>query len=280
VENPHGDNSVEWIKEGTSVSFYAKEMVPIVDEKRVKKRDVFQYWSVNGRPNKNNVLTFIVDKPYVAKACYEREEEYKIKVDSDYGHPTMDEPSGWYKKGEEATISVEPEVPLEGWKGAWGGKRVFTAWRSEEGLESRNPAYTFEVDGAKNFKAEWEIDDSKPMMYLRILIAAVTSAAVTLTVFLLYRTGWILQQEKKAKPAQEAEEKHRPGRFSRFIKKKSSSISSFLEPQGENIYLEVSKYEEFLHKLEEAYKSNQVTEYMYKKLKDEYLAKIKELKGA
>jgi hypothetical protein len=212
VNNPHGDNFVEWAKEGTSVSLYAQEVVSLVDEKRVKERDVFQYWSVNGRPNKSNAITLLVDRPYVAKAYYEKEEEYKIRVYSDYGHPAMDEASGWYMKGEEATISIEPEVPLEGWKGAWGGKRVFAGWFSEEGLESRNPTYTFEVESAKDFRAEWTIDDSKPMMYLYILIAVIVAAAVALTIFFLYWTGRIPRRKEGAEPPQETKEKPKPKR--------------------------------------------------------------------
>gem|GEM_PF-1633358 len=218
VSNIHGDNVNEWVKDGSTVSFFAKEVVPIRDESSVKERDVFQYWSVNGQPNENNAITLLVNKPYVAKAYYGKEIEYRVRVDSEYGHPAMDKPNGWYRKGEDATVSVEPEIPLEGWKGAWGGKRVFTAWYSGEGLESRSPTYVFTVEEPKNLRAEWKIDESKPMMYLYILITVVVAAIVALIVFLLYWTGRILRRTglrpplETAEPPPEGEARRRPRR--------------------------------------------------------------------
>jgi hypothetical protein len=218
VSNIHGDNVNEWVKDGSTVSFFAKEVVPIRDESSVKERDVFQYWSVNGQPNENNAITLLVNKPYVAKAYYGKEREYRVRVDSEYGHPAMDKPNGWYRKGEDATVSVEPEIPLEGWKGAWGGKRVFTAWYSGEGLESRSPTYVFTVEEPKNLRAEWKIDESKPMMYLYILITVVVAAIVALIVFLLYWTGRILRRTglkpplETAEPPPEGEARRRPRR--------------------------------------------------------------------
>ncbi len=210
VVNPHGDNFNQWVKEGSTVNLFAKDVVPIKDESTVKERDVFQHWSVNGQPNENTAITLMVNKPYVAKAYYEKEVEYKIKVESEHGHPSMDKPNGWYRKGEDATVSVEPEVPLDGWKGAWGGKRVFTAWYSGEGLESRTPTYVFRVEGAKNLRAEWRIDDSKPMMYLYILIAVIVVAVAALTILLLYLAGRIPRRPVATPPPPEAVERRRP----------------------------------------------------------------------
>jgi hypothetical protein len=201
VVNPHGDYINEWIKDGTMINIFAKEVISLKDESRIKERDLFQYWRINGQLNENNAVTLLINKPYVAKAFYEKEIEYRIKVDSEYGNPTMDKTGGWYKRGEEATISVESQVPLEGWKGAWGGVRVFAGWFSEEGLESRSPTYTFTVESAKNFHAEWKIDDSKPIMYLWILIIVVIGAVAAIAVFILYRTGRMFQRiPKKPEP--------------------------------------------------------------------------------
>lgn len=183
VMNPHGTNLNEWFKEDSSINLYAKEIVPIENKK--DERDVFQYWSINGIPNEANTVSFKINKPYVVKAVYEK--EYRIKLFSEYGHPALDKIEGWYRKGEEATISIEHELPLEGWKGFLGGKRIFNGWYSNIGLESKNPKFTFIVEEPKTLYAEWRIDETMPIAIIVTILAII----VILAFSLFYKKGYL-----------------------------------------------------------------------------------------
>jgi hypothetical protein len=183
VMDPHGINSDEWFKEDSVVNLSAKEIVAIKEKK--DERDVFQYWSVNGIPNENNVISLKINKPYVAKAIYKK--EYRVKVFSEFGHPTLDKSDGWYSDGEEATISVEQEIPLEGWRGFLGGKRIFNGWYSDKGLESKMAKFTFVVDEPKNLRVEWKIDETMPIVILLMIVVLIA----IITFLMLYRKGYL-----------------------------------------------------------------------------------------
>ncbi|MEM3061263.1 MAG: hypothetical protein QW265_02505, partial [Candidatus Bathyarchaeia archaeon] len=182
VADPHGMNSREWLKDGSDVSLSAKEVVPIKDKK--DERDIFQYWSINGVPNEANSISLKMSKPYVVKAVYGR--EYRVKVSSEFGHPALDESEGWYGEGEEATVSVEQELPLEGLMGFLGGKRIFDGWYSDGGLESRMAKFTLVVDEPKSLRAEWRTDITMPIVILIVLIIL-----AVLAFLLLYRMGYL-----------------------------------------------------------------------------------------
>lgn len=200
VTDVHGQNIDNWYKEDSEASFSAKEFVVTRDESDVKERDVFVDWMVNGVPMETRTLTLKMDKPYYVRAEYQTEIQYRVRISSEFGNPAMDNPKGWYMKGQEATISVEKEVPLEGWMGALGGKRVFDGWTSETGLESRTPTFTFEVDEPKRLQAEWRTDDSQPMT---IIAALIVIAMAILVILLLYGTGRLFRpKEPTAEPTE------------------------------------------------------------------------------
>jgi len=202
VEDRHGQNVDNWYKQDSQDSFSAKESVVTRDESNVKERDVFQDWMVNGVPMETRTLTLRVDKPYYVRAEYRVETEYRVRISSEFGTPSMDNPKGWYMKGQEATVSIEREIPLEGWMGALGGKRVFNGWTSQTGLESRTPTFTFEVDEPKRLQAEWRTDDSQPMTILAALVIVII-VFVILVIALLYRAGRLFKAAEK--PAEQTE---------------------------------------------------------------------------
>lgn len=215
VMDPYGLKSTGWFKDGSDMMLSAKNVVVIKDEAKVKEKAVFKSWIINGVPIENNIIPLKIDKPIIAIAEYKNEVEYKVNVYSEFGHFSLNKPEGWYVKGEEATISIEPEIPLEGWKGALGGKRVFNGWYSEKGLESKNPVFKFTVEEPKNLQAEWRIDESKPIILILALIILIT----VVLGFTLYKKPKLLSRLKVGKS--EAEElaklKNEVEKLRRFI---------------------------------------------------------------
>jgi len=190
VVDKHGQNVDSWYKQDSQDSFSAKEFVVTRDESNVKERDIFQDWVVNGVPTETRTLTLRVDKPYYVKAEYSTETQYRVRISSEFGNPTMDNPKGWYMKGDEATVSVEKEIPIEGWMGALGGKNVFVDWRSATGVASKSTTFTFEVEEPTSLQAEWKTDNSQPITILAVIVVIIIAL---LTIFALYRTGRIFK---------------------------------------------------------------------------------------
>ena len=186
VEDAHGQNSQKWVAADSELNVWAVESHVVKDESNVKERDVFQDWLVNGVPMETRNLVMKIDAPYYFKAEYGTETQYRISLSSEFGNPTVDSTKGWYMKGQEAAVSVEKEVPMDGWMGALGGKEVFAAWRSGNGVVSKSPTYTFSVDEPVALRAEWRQDTFQPIAILGALIFAVAAALV---VFLLYSRG-------------------------------------------------------------------------------------------
>jgi hypothetical protein len=144
-------------------------------------------------------LPLKIDKPYYAKAEYATETQFKVKVSSDYGNPTIDHAEGWYMRGQEASVSIEKEIPAEGFMGMLGGRAVFVAWRSPQGIESKDPTFTFSVQQPTTLRAEWRADDSMPITILSALGIIIIAA---LAVFVLYSRGVFRSKAAKAEPTE------------------------------------------------------------------------------
>lgn len=199
VSDTHGRNTDTWEKVDADVNLSADQFVVTRDESNVKERDVFVAWMVNGAPMESRTLTLKADKPLFIRAEYRTETQFRIGVSSDFGNPTMDNRDGWYMGGQEATVSVEKEVPSEGLMGSLGGKNVFVAWRSGSGVESKDPTYAFVVKEPTNLQAEWRNDDSQPMTILGALIAII---ALVLVIFALYMTGRLFKPKPPSPPTE------------------------------------------------------------------------------
>jgi hypothetical protein len=200
ISDRHGQNVDNWYKDGADLNISTEQYAVTKDETDIKERDIFRNWIVNGVPMESKTLTLKVDKPYYLTAEYETETQYRIKVSSEFGNPTMDKPKGWYMKGEEATISIQKEIPTEGWWGALGGKRVFAAWRSDTGVQSNLPTFAFVVEEPTTLRAEWRPEDSQPITILAVLVIIIVAL---LAIFLLYRRGLLFKP--KAEKAEQTE---------------------------------------------------------------------------
>jgi len=204
VADVHGQNTNTWSKVDTDISLSADQFVVTKDENDIKEQDVFVAWVVNGAPTDSRTLTLKVDQPYLIRAEYRTETRFRIRVSSEFGSPTMDNLDGWYVKGREATVSVEKEVPAEGLMGTLGGRRLFLAWVSPRGVESKSPTFTFAVEQPMTLEATWKADDSQPMMIIGAIIVIIAAAVL---VFGLYRTGRLF---RKAPPPPPTEVKVEP----------------------------------------------------------------------
>lgn len=205
VNDVHGQHTDTWQAVDSNVTLSANEFTVTIDESNVKERDVFVHWVVNGASMEGRTLALKADKPLYIKAEYQTETRYRIRLSSDFGNPTMDSSDGWYMKGQQASISVEKEVPLGGFWGALGGRAVFVAWHSPQGVESKDPAYTFTVQDSKPLVAEWSVDNSQPMTIIAVAACAIV---VLLAVLTLHRTGHLLGAKAKSEPTEL--EKERP----------------------------------------------------------------------
>jgi len=105
------------------------------------------------------------------------------------------DPDGSYIKGHEATVSIEKELRADGFMGALGGRRIFAAWRSPQGIESKDPTFTFAVQQPTTLRAEWRADDSMPITILSALGIIIIAV---LAVFVLYSRGVFRSKAAKA----------------------------------------------------------------------------------
>ena len=83
--------------------------------------------------------------------------EYRLTIISEY-----DAISGysWHKKGEQVTVSVSPEVPMNGFWGTLGGKMKFERWSGD--LDATTPTATILMDEPKTVTVVWEADYTTP----------------------------------------------------------------------------------------------------------------------
>jgi hypothetical protein len=176
VNDIHGQNTDTWQAVDSNVNLSAGESVVLIDDSTTRARDVFARWVVNGAPMQGRTLALKADKPLYIRAEYQTETSFKVRVSSDLGNPTTDSPDGWYVKGREATVSIEQEVPSSGIMGALGGRAIFVAWHSPQGIESKQPTYTFNVQGPVLLAAEYRFDNTQPMIIIAALAGLIVVA--------------------------------------------------------------------------------------------------------
>ena len=176
VNDLHGQNTDTWQAVDSNVNLSAGQPVVLIDDSTTKARDIFVRWVVNGAPMQGNTIALKADKPLYIKAEYETETSFKVRLSSDLGNPTTDSPDGWYTKGKEATVSIEQEVPSSGIMGALGGRAIFVAWHSPQGIESKEPTYTFSVQGPVLLVAEYRFDNTTPMIIIAALAGLIIVA--------------------------------------------------------------------------------------------------------
>jgi len=185
VSDAHGQSLEKWYRAGSDESISAEESIVTKDNSDVRERDIFQDWVVNGVRIESRTLALKMDQPYFVRSEYVTETQYRIRITSEFSQPTTDNPAGWYMKGQEATIQIEQQIPVEGWVGALGGKMVFVAWHSLRGTESQTPKFTFVVEEPVILRAEWRTDYTQPIAIIAIVAVVIVGALV----FALYKSG-------------------------------------------------------------------------------------------
>jgi len=164
VKDPHGEETREWLEEGTSASFSVKEEVVSIKD---GERDVFQHWLVND-VHSNNPVSLEMDKPYVAIAKYVT--EYRLDVGSEIGTASG---SGWYQAGQVAKMSITPEtVPMESPWGLLGAKYRFDGW-SGQGDVPANPTVSVTMNRPLTYTARWCCDVTLTVVCITVIIVVV-----------------------------------------------------------------------------------------------------------
>ncbi len=174
VQNEFGESVSQsgWYPKDSSVSLSTKP----IRETAADTRSVFEAWTLNDVDTDNPQITIRMDKSYNAKAKYQ--EQHYLQVKSEFGNPTG---SDWYTKGSRATIQVEKELPILGFWGSLGAKRIFTHWTGD--VSSTNNIAELTIDSPKTVIAQWRVDSTMPYLILTLIVIVIV--IIVLLIFLL-----------------------------------------------------------------------------------------------
>jgi len=90
-----------------------------------------------------------MDSPKIIRISWEK--EYHFEVKSEYG---LVEGSGWYKRGDEVTVSLSETLIDYG----NSTRRRFVGWYENEKLIEEKLTFSIVVDGPKTITTKWEIE--------------------------------------------------------------------------------------------------------------------------
>lgn len=130
-----------------------------------RTRKVFSGWyEGNSKVSDRQNFSLIVDGPKNLVAVWDT--AYEVAVITPYGSATG---SGWYRRGEVVTVSVSP---AQVWKDYFT-TLVFESWRTDEGVVSASPTYTFTVEKPVTLTASWrsEVNILTPTLIAGIILA-------------------------------------------------------------------------------------------------------------
>jgi hypothetical protein len=166
VNSPYGSPSgAGWYQEGSTATFSVTPYVETPDSKHF-----FVEWSGDYSGTMSSA-SLDINVPKTVTANWRS--EYLLTVNSDYGQPTG---AGWYKEGEMANVSVEPEQ-------GFIIRHIFTGWSGD--LTDANPNSSLTVTSPKVVTATWKADYMQ--LYIAIAILLVVAGAIIVTVVLVRR---------------------------------------------------------------------------------------------
>ncbi len=162
VNNPQGQSIGQsgWKPNDSVVTLSTPDRV----DKSDVERDVFKSWNVDGTEMSSSSITLTMSIPHTATANYQT--QYYLDVKSDLGSP---QGSGWYNQGDQATVSVLPEVPMTGFWGSLGAKYVFNSWSGVTGSPN-SPTAKVTMDNPMTVTAMWKPDYTTAYLILAAIL--------------------------------------------------------------------------------------------------------------
>jgi hypothetical protein len=135
-----------WYEEGSQV----KIRVPLLLDFNNGTRGLFRgFFEGEKLIAKENSTIIKMDSPKIIRISWEK--EYRFEIKSEYG---VVEGSGWYKRGDEVTVSLSETLIDYG----NSTRRRFVGWYENEKLIEEKPTFSIVVDGPKTITTKWEIE--------------------------------------------------------------------------------------------------------------------------
>jgi len=148
---------------------------PVVQVEGQGKRYVLGGWDLDGASYTGQSISVQMAAPHSVRGIYRT--QYYLKVGSDYGQVRGE---GWYDENSTVTLTASPELPVEGFWGALGAKRIFYQWSGD--LGGASPILVVKMDGARTVRALYSLDQTIP---IAIILAMILGASVLTILFLL-----------------------------------------------------------------------------------------------
>ncbi|WP_455369336.1 hypothetical protein [[Eubacterium] cellulosolvens] len=158
-----------WKPMDAVITLTAQEMIKDSDT----ERKVFKAWNIDGSEVTGSTISLTMNKPYNARAVYEK--EYYIEIKSKLGRP---QGSGWYREASTATISVDPEVSIMGFWGSLGAKNVFDRWIGIHDGDQFSSTTIITINEAMTVEAMWQVDYSMAYINLAIVLAIILALII------------------------------------------------------------------------------------------------------
>ena len=174
VQNEFGGSVPQsgWYAEDSTINLNTKSIIEISPNTRYK----FNAWTINGEDVNVEQVEIKMNKPHSISAKYTKQHYLQIKTD--HGSPSGE---NWYDEGTNARIQIEKSLPIGGFLGTLGAKRIFENWSGDFSSESNVADVT--MNSPKLINANWIIDNTWPIVAILLIIAAIVIALILIAIF-------------------------------------------------------------------------------------------------
>jgi uncharacterized membrane protein len=174
VQNEFGGSVPQsgWYAEDSTINLNTKSIIEISPNTRYK----FNAWTINGEDVNIEQVEIKMNKPHSISAKYTK--QYYLAIKTDHGSPSGE---NWYDEGTNARIQIEKSLPIGGFLGTLGAKRIFENWSGDFSSESNVADVT--MNSPKLINANWIIDNTWPIVAIVLIIAAIVIALILIAIF-------------------------------------------------------------------------------------------------
>lgn len=174
VQNEFGASVSQsgWYAEDSTINLNTKSIIEISPNTRYK----FNAWIINGEDVNAEQVEIKMNKPHSVSSKYNK--QYYLEIKTDYGSPSGE---NWYNEGASARIQIEKTLPIGGFLGTLGAKRIFENWSGDFSSESNAADVT--MNSPKLVNANWSIDYTWPIVAILLIITAIIIALILIAIF-------------------------------------------------------------------------------------------------